>query len=373
VRTAQINYLRAGVGGRLTVPGTTVEDWKDCGQCRDCFNPAFSMRPGNSVQYALAISNFDDPARPRRFRFGFIASSDNHSARPGTGYKEFARHGMTEAAGPRDASWFARIVPHSEPAPESVPVDITTQGGNNPLRNLQILDFERQASFFMTGGLVAVHSEGRDRDAIWTALKRREVYGTSGERILLWFDLLTGDTPLPMGSEVRLDSNPHFRVRAVGSFRQRPGCPAHALGALAPERLQRLCKGECYNPGDDRHRITRVEVVRIRPQVRAGEPVRGLIEDPWRRDDCPADPVGCAVEFDDPDFVAGGRDTIYYVRAIQEPTPAVNAAGLRCTYDAQGNCTRVNPCYGDYRTPYADDCLTPNEERAWSSPIYVRR
>ena len=73
------------------MPGATVEDWQDCGQCRDCFNPAFNYRPASSAQYALAISNFDDPAAPRRFRFGFIASSDNHSARPGTGYKEFAR------------------------------------------------------------------------------------------------------------------------------------------------------------------------------------------------------------------------------------------------------------------------------------------
>ena len=49
----------------------------------------------------------------------------------------------------------------------------------------------------------------------------------------------------------------------------------------------------------------------------------------------------------------------------------MNAGGLRCQYDADGNCVKVNPCYGDYRTPYDDDCLSPNEERAWSSPIYL--
>ena len=51
----------------------------------------------------MALTNFDDPENPRRFRFGFMASSDIHSARPGTGYKEFSRRGMTESVlGPVD-------------------------------------------------------------------------------------------------------------------------------------------------------------------------------------------------------------------------------------------------------------------------------
>lgn len=371
VAAARSNYLKAGVAGRLTVPGSTIEDWKDCDQCRDCFNPAFSMRPGNSVQYITALTNFDDPNDPKRFRFGFIASSDNHTARPGTGYKEFARRRMTEAAGPRDETWARRLL--GDPAKatlESVQFDL----GTTRLNGFQLVDLERQASFFMTGGLVAVNAEGRDRDAIWNALKRREVYGTSGERILLWFDLLNGPTGvLPMGSETALKEVPRFRVRAVGSFKQLSGCPAHSLNALSPERLQHLCSGECYNPSDERYRITRIEVVRIRPQTHAGEPIATLIEDPWRRFECPRDPAGCAIEFDDPDYPVSRRDVAYYVRAIQEPSPAVNAGGLRCTYDASGNCVKVNPCYGDYRTPYDDDCLSENEERAWSSPIYVNQ
>lgn len=373
VAVAKTNYLRAGAAGRATVPGTSVDDWKDCGLCRDCFLPAFNMRPGNSVQYALAITNFDDPAKPRRFRWGFIASSDNHSARPGTGYKEFARHQMTEAAGARDAGWQQRVLPSQPPAPESRPID-PHGSGEAGIRNLQILDFERQASFFLTGGLVAVHSEGRDRDAIWSALNRREVYGTSGERILLWFDLVNGPSgPVPMGGDATVEGVPHFSVRAVGSFVQAAGCPEHVLDALPPPRLTRLCRGECYNPTDHRHRIDRIEVVRIRPQTRPGEPLASLIDDPWRRIPCAPDEAGCTVEFDDPDFPAAGRDVTYYVRAIQEPTPAVNGANLRCRRDASGACIETHPCYGDYRTPPDDDCLAPVEERAWSSPIWVRR
>lgn len=102
VRDARANYVAAGVAGHLTVPGVRAEEWKDCGQCRDCFQPAFSTRPGNSAQFALAISNFDDPGELKRFRFGFIGSSDNHSARPGTGYKEYDRRQMTETTGARD-------------------------------------------------------------------------------------------------------------------------------------------------------------------------------------------------------------------------------------------------------------------------------
>jgi hypothetical protein len=77
------------------------------------------------------------------------------------------------------------------------------------------------------------------------------------------------------------------------------------------------------------------------------------------------------VELSDPEFESSARDAVYYVRAIQEPSQAVNAGNLRCERDAEGECVRVRPCYGGYRTPESDDCLGEVEERAWSSPIFV--
>jgi hypothetical protein len=219
-----------------------------------------------------------------------------------------------------------------------------------------------------------MHSRSRRaRGAIWNAFKRKEVYGTSGERILLWFDLVSGAVGgvVPMGSEVKLSSTPRFQVRAVGAFKQDPGCPDYSTSALSPERLEHLCRGECYNPSDERKLITRIEVIRIRPQARSGEPIAPLIQDPWKVLPCRPHPSGCVVTFDDPEFMSAGRDTVYYVRAIQQEGPAVNAANLRCSYDEKGECVKVDPCWGDYRIDPADDCLAPNEERAWSSPIYV--
>ncbi len=374
VEKARADYLAADMSGRLTLPGTPVEEWGDCGSCPDCYLPSFNYRPAGSVQYMLALSNPEAPAGTQRFRFGFIASSDNHSARPGTGYKELARLQNTEARGSRSPFWDRgfRAGVGAEPGTESVPFD--RDSTTRP--RFQQLDFERQASFFMTGGLAAVHAQGRSRQAIWDALERRQVYGTSGERILLWFDLLNGPgAPHPMGSEASVGEVPRFRVRAAGSFKQKAGCPPESLSGLTGERLERLCRGECYHPSDERHRIERIEVVRIRPRTDAGETTADLIEDPWRTLPCPDRAEGCVVEFDDPEFPGrsgeGAREHIYYVRAIQESTPAVNAGGLRPERDADGVESGVSPCYGDYRTPADDDCLAPNRERAWSSPIFV--
>jgi hypothetical protein len=141
--------------------------------------------------------------------------------------------------------------------------------------------------------------------------------------------------------------------------------------ALGAERLASLCLGECHHPGDTRHTIAAIEVVRIRQQRAAGDDVAPLVEDPWLRFECPPDPEGCAVQFEDAEFAASGRSAAYYVRALQEPTPAVNGANLRARYDADGNALTVSPCYGDARTGAEDDCLAPVQERAWSSPIYV--
>ena len=77
----------------------------------------------------------------------------------------------------------------------------------------------------------------------------------------------------------------------------------------------------------------------------------------------------------DIDFVDSGRDALYYARALQLPTPAVNEANLPASNgtDNKNEALSLDPCYGDYRTEFDDDCLAPVPERAWSSPIFVNQ
>jgi hypothetical protein len=371
VADAKQAAMDANVAPHLVFPDSRAEDWLDCGQCRDCFKPALGYRPRESVQYSMAISSFDEKdasGAPLRFRYGFVASSDNHKARPGTGYKQYDRREMTESTGVRSA-FYDRFTRRQMTALQKDPrVPVRT----NEIEGLLGADIERVGSYLYPGGLVAAHSEGRSRDAIWDALQRREVYGTSGPRILLWFDLLNAEGGAkPMGSAVAMGGAPRFEVRAVGSQKQQPGCPETSARGLSPGRLAALCRGECHHPSDERHPIVAIEIVRIRPQAFPGEPVERLIEDPWLHFDCAPDPAGCSVQFEDLEFPGSARDTLYYARAIQEETPAINGRNLRSELDANGNAVKTSPCYGDFRTPFDEDCLAPVRERAWSSPIFV--
>lgn len=372
LRASEARDVAAHMGPsyHLALGGDTAADWLLSGQCTDCYLPAFHHRPLTSVQAGLALSRFDeDPENPTRFNWGFISSSDNHRGRPGTGYKEYGRRLNTEAAGAKSAEWLERLHPEMTPVDAYVhPLDPAELAKN---ANLGLAEVERQSGFWLTGGLAAVHTQGRSREEVWDALRRKETYATSGPRMLLWFDR-TGDdgTDTPMGSTVETDTSGTFRVKAVGSYKQKPGCPDHAVAALGRERLNDICGGECYNPSDERHLIERIEIIRIRPQTSPEEKLADLIDDPFAVHECPPDQNGCSFSFKDPEFKTGQRDVLYYARAVQEAMPTINAEPVKCEYDEEGNCIKAEICSGDYRSG-DDECLSMKDVRAWSSPIYL--
>ena len=262
---------------------------------------------------------------------------------------------MTEAAGARDEAWRLRLLSGGPQAPEGQSVPFDPADPPPGIANFQILDVERQASFFMTGGLVAVHAEGRDRDAIWDALQRREVYGTSGERILLWFDLLNAPGRARAdglrGAPRRDAALPGARGRLVQAAAGLPRLGVDAPSARSAS--QQLCRGECYNPSrrapahhahrgrahppaEPPRRARRHSSSRIRggasPCPRERRRLRRRVRRSGLRRGRPRDAsTTCA-----PSRSRRRRST-----------PAACAALRR----RSGRCVEVHPCYGDYRTP----------------------
>ena len=357
-----------GASGARALFGVNDDEWLDAGQARGAYLPAFNYRPKKSAQYGLALRKEDYEDEKERFKWGFIASSDTHTARAGHGFKQLLRVGGTEARGAVSARWRKLL---NDVTAEKTESGLRTLEELNELTGVSAIDVERQASFWSLGGLMAVHSSGRDRESIWQAMKRKEVYATTGHRILLHFDLIDGDSLNPMGSFIESTSNPTFRVKAMGSFKQLPGCPDYVHDALTEKKLQKIANGECYHPSDERYRLERIEVIKITPQNNKNEDPSTLIFDDWKTFQCNPNQVQCEVEFTDDKFENDQRDAVYYVRIIEEDSLLVNGSNMRTQVDADGHPISINPCYADYREDYEEECLGPGGHRAWSSPIFV--
>ena len=370
-QVARQNYVNEDTkSGFLTVPGDIdVQEWLDAGQARDVFLPAYNYRPRKSAQYGLALRNFDDKEKPLGYEWGFVGSTDTHTSRAGHGYKQVGRLYGTEANGARTPFWEKLMLkPLGEKAAKSRTLD------ELPERNLglRLNEIERSGSFFYLGGIAAVHAKDRSRDGIWNALKAKQTYATSGHRILLWVNLMeNGKKIAMMGDKMERHENPQFKVTAVGSPKQKQGCPKYILDLLDNKKLEKMAFSECYYPTQERYKLQRLEVIRIRPQSYKGEAVAPLIEDPWKVFECPTHNPKCEVSFTDNEFKIGQRDALYYVRAIEEKTLIANGNTSRNEVDTDGNVIKVNICSGSYITDANDDCLSEKGHQAVSSPIYT--
>ncbi len=368
---ARDNYVNEKTkSGFLTVPGEVdVQEWLDAGQARDLFLPAFNYRPRKSAQYGLALRNFDEDEKPVGFEWGFVGSTDTHTSRAGHGYKQVGRLFTTEANGARTHFWEKLMLKSlGEKHASSRTLDEMSE------RNLglRLNEIERSGSFFYLGGIAAVHAQQRSRDGIWNGLKNKHTYATSGHRILLWVNLMeNGQKVAFMGDKVTRQDNPTFNVVAVGSAKQKSGCPDYIKDAFDAKRLEKMAFTECYYPSDERYHMQRLEIVRIRPQKFQGEAVAPLIEDPWKTFPCPTNSAKCEVTFTDNEFKNGKRDALYYVRAIEQKTLIANGDTSRNELDSDGNVIKINICSGSFITDAKDDCLAQKGHQAVSSPIYT--
>ena len=324
---------------------TTPADWGMCGECPDCFQPAERYQPQGSVQAALAMSGFaPDGTVQTRYNFGFISATDDHSARAASVMED-----------KRLTDWQLGAILQA-----GVSTGFAGKGRNT-------VEAERVASFLYPGGLVAVHAQSRTREAIWDGLKNREVYGTSGPRMEVWFDAQLGAQTVPMGSTVQAGQSPRFVVEAYGAPVEQAGCSEATRERWGDDVISNVCLNTCYNPGNQRTGIDRIEVIRITPQITAAEKIGDLIRDPYlvipnaNRDARGQPRAHFKAEFTDAEFAGLKRDALYYVRVIQTPTEGVNGTP---GYNARGEM-EFCPTEGQ------SQCKTPINERAWSSPIYV--
>ena len=305
------------------------------GQRGGCANASDYVR--NALRTGLRLEA-DYGVNP--FKFGFIASTDDHQSLGGatdeddftTKPVKFAMGGGLDVIGQTSGGW------RDQP-----------DGGNigNP------------------GGLAGVWAEANTRDAIFDALRRREAFGNSGTRIHVRFfagwdfpaDLDTrrdmveeayaggvpmgGDLPAPPGGDT--GNGPRFVVWAMKdpNSANLQKIQSSRVGPHPMERPPSRCMTSCADgPPDPRTRRCADNGARV-------------------LSDCsyPTD-LGAAelsTTWTDPDFDPALRAFYYVFRVLENPT---------CRWTTA-------PCAGARRgAAQAVPTRRRSKERAWSSPIW---
>jgi hypothetical protein len=268
------------------------------------------------------------------FRFGLIGSTDTHFATPGMVDEDLH---VGHAAGLVNARF-------GIPAYPDLP-------------------------FFNPGGLAVLWAEENSREALFSAMRRREAYGTSGPRMVV--RLFGGwDYPASLCGDARFVETGYGRGVPMGGVLPPPPAPeAGPRFALWAERdpgaggtpstaLQRIqiVKGWVGADGVPREKVYEV----------AGDPGNGAGVDPAS---CSATGPGfdrlCSV-WSDPDFEPGAH-AFWYARVVENPSCrwsqyVCNRSGVECA-DPDSVPTELEAC--------CDPSIPKTiQERAWTSPIW---
>jgi hypothetical protein len=215
------------------------------------------------------------------------------------------------------------------------------------------------------GGLAGVWAEENSRDALFEAMRRREVYGTSGPRIVVRFfggwDLPAGlcDAPdlvaqgyargVPMGADMPArpeDGTPTFAVWGA----QDPGTAEHPGTPLERVQIIKLwvengaAREQVVEVAGDTASNARVDPKTCRPEGRGHDTLCGV----WR----------------DPAFDPSAH-ALYYVRVVENPS---------CRWTGWVCSARHVDCAASIPDGLEACCdiTVPKtiQERAWTSPIW---
>lgn len=204
------------------------------------------------------------------FRYGFVGATDNHSARPGNVDEQ---------------NWFGALGQWDDK-----------------------LEGQQVYPNYNPGGLTAIWAEENTREALFSALKRREVYATSGPRIGLYFsqNFDAGSCAREQGGAVAMGG-----VLGEHTERQQPIFSVHALQDGTP--------------------LTRIDIIKL---TATDDGVTQQVT----RFDAPEGRADWCITWQDEAYRKGDV-ALWYARVLQQPTPR---------WDGQQQI----------------------QERAWSSPIW---
>ena len=259
-------------------------------------------------------------------KLGVIGSTDTHTATPGAA---------------SEVDWRGHVSLEATPEERLQPGLLTSGIDGNP------------------GGLAGVWAVENSRDAIFDAMKRREVFGTSGTRIKPRFfggwtygEDLCGQTDLldqaydqgvPMGGDLTGHpdgAKPRLLAWAVRDPDER----------AAPLQQLQVIKGWIDTDGTNRYRVTTV----------AGSPDNGASVDLTTGERTGSGHESLCALYTDEDF-SPDQHAYYYLRVVENPS-------LRWSeYD----CRRIDVAE---RPAVCTDGSYPStiQEMAWSSPIWYR-
>ena len=284
---------------------------------------------------------YDRDLEANPFRFGMIGSTDSH----------------TGLATTDESQYFGKITV-LEPAPSHERFYELVAGRNNPDNQ----DIEIEAWQVSSSGLAAVWARENTRESIWDAMKRREVYATTGTRIRVrvfgGWDFDDGDQyrpdisrygyekGVPMGSDL---------VQEQGSGK--PGFIVQALKDPNNANLDRvqMVKGWLDSEGNLHERIYDIAVSdgrTIDDEGRCHTPVGNTVDVADASYTNEIGETSLAAYWADPDFDPEER-AFYYVRVLEIPTPRWT------TFDAKV-----------FGVEIPEGAPTSVQERAYTSPVW---
>lgn len=329
------------------------------------------------------------------YQYGFIGSSDTHNGIAGnTDKKKFAvntGHGGVLDDEPPEALGRWECRPPALPTDPILGIKPPVGKGDpaNPA-NCQDRYFNPVASNFTPGGLAGVWARENTRKEIFAALKRRETFATSGSRMRIRTLASTSPFPADICDRLARGESPieEGLVQGVpmgGSLKATSGGPYIVAYAV-------------QDPGGDEPGIPLQKLELIKTWANANhvteQKIITLLENksaPMPTNQCQTPLSGpeqlCAVFQDkqyDPKLGAS-----YYARALENhscrwTTQKCVAKGVRCDLLDKSNglfpassgfsgyegCCRIEGEPGSFR---GDFRFITQQERAWSSPIWVEQ